>query len=72
MSDDYVWQILGGDMPDELNTVFQRFRPGVFATFLTVVSYVAAATRQEILRCYALPELPVVRAREHSGFDGPT
>ena len=57
MKDDYLESIRKGQLPDELNTVWQRFRPDTFAALLTAFSYVFVEVHEEFRQRYA-PAVP--------------
>ena len=53
MTDDYLDGISRGEMPDELKTVFQRFRLPVFAAFLTALTGAFVGAYEEMRVRYA-------------------
>ena len=60
MADDYLGAILQGQLPSELDTVFQKFRPDVFAAFLTAAAHVVAMSHMEMRYRYAPTVMPQV------------
>ena len=68
MTDDYLDAILRGELPDDLKTVFQQFRPSVFAAFLTVLTDAMVASYEEMRMRYAPAVDPATLDQDLAGW----
>ena len=61
MADEYLKAILRGELPPELDTVFQRMTPSVFAALHAALAIVFGLVHEDVRERYA----PAVRIETH-------